>query len=284
MPSDRIVALGVVATLVVFGAAVATLDVRADPAPQARPGSVAPATTASRPARQVLLSAAQHLDDAGSARLHADREGPAGRGGADGTVSWGAADTADLRLTDPRGAGRLLMVDSVCYLSRDPAADPAAGGAWARADRAEVESLEPGGAGAGGYAGGWLTALVSNPGGRLRLVALAGRVTEDGPVTEGAAVATHYRGSAPVEALFGADQNLDPERLAVVLAHYRAQGVEALDYDVWIGEGDRLLRLRESASGRAGTETTTVEVSDPGVAFEVRAPGPAGAPGGVRAG
>jgi hypothetical protein len=115
-------------------------------------------------------------------------------------------------------------------------------------------------------------------------VALAGKLTEVGPVTEGAAVATHYRASAPVESLFGADQNLTPERLAVVLAYYRSQGVEALDYDVWVGEGDQLLRLRESASGRAGTETTTTVVSDPGIAFEVRAPGPGAAQGGVQAG
>ncbi|MCX5212332.1 hypothetical protein OG689_24125 [Kitasatospora sp. NBC_00240] len=269
MPSDRIVALGVVATLVVFGAAVATLDVRADPGPQARPGSVAPATTASRPARQVLLTAAQGLDDAGSARLRTDREGPLGRGSAEGTLSWGAADAADLRLTDAAGAGRLRVVDGVCYLAHDGTAG------WRRADRAEVESLDPSGAGVGGYAGGWLTALVGNPGGRLRLVALAGRLGELGPTTENGVVATHYRGSAPVAALFGADQNLSPERRAVVLAYYQAQGVETLDYDIWIGEGDQLLRLRESASGRAGTEVTSTAVSEPGVAFEVRAPGPA---------
>ena len=147
-------------------------------------------------------------------------------------MSWGAADTADLRADDipgsrpaPDGGQRLL-----------PRGDPAAGGSWARADRAEVESLAPGGAGAGGYAGGWLTAW-SPIRAAGRLVALAGRITEVGPVVEGAAVATHYRVSAPVEALFGADQNLDPERLAVVLAYYRAQGVTVLDYDVGSARG-----------------------------------------------
>ncbi|MFD0257981.1 hypothetical protein ACFXKJ_08340 [Kitasatospora indigofera] len=278
MPSDRIVALGVVATLVVFGAAVATLDVRADPGPQARPGAAGPATTASRPARQVLLAAAQGLDDAGSARLRFDREGPAGRGSAEGTLSWGAADAADLRITDAAGASLLRMVGGVCYLGRDGATG------WRQAGRAEVESLDPGGAGAGGYAGGWLTALVSNPGGRLHLVALAGRLSEVGPATEGGVVATHYRGSATVAALFGADQNLTPERRAVVLAYYQEQGVESLDYDIWIGEGNQLLRLRESASGRAGTEVTSTVVSEPGVAFEVRAPGPAGPAGPSSAG
>ncbi|MFF1870551.1 hypothetical protein [Streptomyces sp. CB03911] len=278
MPSDRTVALGVVATLVVFGAAVATLDVRADPGPQARPGTVGPATTGSRPARQVLLTSARGLDDVGSARLRFDREGPAGRGSAEGTLSWGAADAAELRLTDAAGTGLLRMVDGVCYLGQDGAA------AWRRADRAEVESLDPGGTGAGGYAGGWLSALVSNPGGRLRLVALTGRLSEVGPTVEGGVVATHYRGSAPVTALFGADQNLSPERRAVVLAYYQEQGVESLDYDIWIGEGDQLLRLRESASGRAGTEVTSTVVSEPGVAFEVRAPGAAGPAGPPSAG
>ena len=270
MPSDRIVALGVVATLTVFGAAIATLDVSADPVPGPQPGVAAPATPAARPARQVLMAAAQGLDDSGSARIRTDRQGPQGQSSADGTLSWGARDIGDLRLADRQGGSRLMVVDGVCYLAHDAQA-----GRWQRTERAGVEDLDPDAAGAGGYAGGWMTGLVSNPSGRLRSVALVGELGTVGPEDVGGTAATHYRGTATVDALFGADQNLSGPRLAAVLGHYRAQGTESVDYDVWITGEDRLLRMRQTVRGRAGTEVTTTDVSDPGVAFEVRAPGPA---------
>ncbi len=275
MPSDRIVALGVVATLAVFGAAIATLDVRADPAPGAKPGAAAPATPAARPPRQVLMAAAQGLDDMGSARIRTDRQGPAGRSSADGTLSWGARDIGDLRFTDRQGSGRLLVVDGVCYSEHDAPAGPLPAGRWQRAERPGAESLDPDGPPADGYAGGWMTALVSNPSGRVRAVALVGRLSEVGAEDVAGTAATRYRGTVSVEALFGADQNLSGPRLAAVLAYYRAQGTESLDYDFWVADGDRLLRMRQSVPGRDGTEVTTTVVSDPGVAFEVQAPAPA---------
>lgn len=312
MPSDRAVALGVVATLVAFGAAIATLDVGAGPAGAARPGATAPAGVATRSPRQVLLTAAQALDDAGSARVRFDRRGPAGDASATGALSWGARDAAELETTDALGGGRLRMLDDVCYVVHDAPTAAAAAGGWVRADRAEVEALGPGGPAADGYAGGWMTALVANPGGRLHAVALAGRLSTvgperlagagsaatepaqgagrpavgdtaaqaDGPEATGQSqppgvAATRYRATVGVAELFGTDQNLEPPALSAVLAYYRALGVDSFDYDVWIGSDGRLLRMRESAPGRAGTEVTTTEVAEPGVAFEVQVPGPA---------
>ncbi|MFC8452954.1 hypothetical protein [Kitasatospora sp. NPDC057223] len=280
MPSDRIVALGVVATLTVFGAAIATLDVSSGPGPGSQPGAVSQGTPAERPARQVLMAAAQGLDDSGSARIRTDRQGPAGQSSADGTLSWGARDIGDLRLTDRLGSGRVLVVDGLCYVAHDAPAGGLPGGRWQRSERAGAEALDPAGAGAGGYAGGWMTGLVSNPSGRLRSVALVGKLSTVGTEDVGGTPATHYRASATVEALFGADQNLTGPRLAAVLGYYRAQGTESVDYDVWITEEDRLLRMRQTVQGPAGTEVTTTAVSDPGVAFEVRAPAPAEVVGG----
>ncbi|MGW2541851.1 hypothetical protein ACWC5I_13510, partial [Kitasatospora sp. NPDC001574] len=59
-----------------------------------------------RPPREVLLSAAQRLDDVGGARVQLVEEGPAGRRSASGTVSWGAHDAADLTVTDELEDGR----------------------------------------------------------------------------------------------------------------------------------------------------------------------------------
>lgn len=38
----------------------------------------------------------------------------------------------------------------------------------------------------------------------------------------------------------------------------------AIGYDVWVGPGERLLRLRETARGSDGTTVTTTDVSTPG--------------------
>ncbi|WP_371481006.1 hypothetical protein [Kitasatospora sp. NBC_00315] len=273
MPSDRAVALGVVATLVVFGAAIATLDVRADPAPGTRPGATAPAGVATRSPRQVLLTAAQSLDDAGSARVRIERQGPAGPADAVGTLSWGARVAADLETDDALGHGRVLMDDSACYAAHDAPAAGLAAGRWARADRSRVEALDPD-AVAGGYAGGWMTTLVSNPAGRLHDVALTGRLDTVGAEQVDGVATTHYRATVKAAELFGADQNLTQADLAAVLGYYRERGVESLGYDIWTGADGGLLRMRQSAEGRAGTDLTTTVVSDPGVAFDVRVPAP----------
>ncbi|GAA2841251.1 hypothetical protein RMN57_17025 [Kitasatospora sp. CM 4170] len=218
-----------------------------------------------RPPKQVLLSAAQALDDVGGARIEAVEEGPEGRRSASGTVSWGARDDAELTLTDERGSGRLRVQDGTLDLGYDGA--PAR-----RAERADAESLDPR-ANGGGYAGGWLTGLVTNPGGRAHAMALAGKLTSLGGEQLAGTTVAHYRGSASVAEFFAADEGIGEARLAAVLVYYRERGVATIGYDFWVAPGDHLLRLRATAQGSAGTVVTTTDVSETGTAPE----GPAAA-------
>lgn len=175
-----------------------------------------------RPPREVLLSAAQRLDDVGGAQVQVVEEGPAGRRSATGTVSWGAHDTAELTVTDELGTGLLRGRDGVLDLGY-PGAAPK------RAERAQAESLDPRAPAAGpvGWAGGWMTGLVSNPGGQAHAMALAGKLTSLGGEQLNGGTVAHYRGTAPVEDFFAAEQGLSPERLAEVLGYYRQRGSPA---------------------------------------------------------
>ncbi|MFF1903392.1 hypothetical protein [Kitasatospora sp. NPDC058218] len=235
------------------------LAVSGDRTPQGTPATV-------RPPKQVLLAAAQTLDDTGGAHVEVVEESPAGRRTATGTVFWGAREAAELTVTDERGTGRLHSQDGTLDLGYE-------GAASMRAERAEAESLDPRAArGAGGYAGGWMSGLVSNPGDAVHGMALAGRLTSLGGEQLAGGIVAHYRGSASVAEFFAVDQGLTPERLAVVLGYYRERGVAAIGYDFWVAPGDRLLRLRATAEGSAGTVVTTTDVSDPGASTEGPAP------------
>ncbi|MFJ9946982.1 hypothetical protein [Kitasatospora sp. NPDC091207] len=237
------------------------LAVSGDRTPQGTPATV-------RAPKQVLLSAVQALDDTGGARVEVVEESPAGRRTATGKVFWGAREGAELTVTDERGTGLLHSQDGTIDLGYE-------GAPPLRAERAEAESLDPRAApGAGGYAGGWMSGLVSNPADSAHSMALAGRLTSLGGEQLAGATVAHYRGSAPVAEFFGADQGLTPARLAVVLGYYRERGVTAIGYDFWVAPGDRLLRLRATAEGSAGTVVTTTDVSDPGTSTE--SPAPAG--------
>ncbi|MEU6233766.1 hypothetical protein [Kitasatospora sp. NPDC047058] len=213
-----------------------------------------------RPPKQVLLSAAQALDDSGGARVQAVEEGPAGRRTATGTVTWGARDTADLTVTDEQGTARLRAQDGSLELAYD-------GGPVKRADRAAAESLDPRAPGAA-FAGGWIGGLVANPGGPAHSMAMAGKLTPLGAEQLAGTTVAHYRGSAPVADFLAADEGLAPERRAVLAGWYQQQGVAAIGYDFWVAPGDRLLRLRATVQGSAGTVVTTTDVSDPGTPAE----------------
>ncbi|AUY51289.1 hypothetical protein [Streptomyces sp. CB01881] len=216
-----------------------------------------------RPPKQVLLSAAQALDDVGGAQVQTVEEGPAGRRTASGTVIWGAKDAVDLTVTDESGTGRLQ--------ARGGALDLAYGGAPAkRAERADAESLDPRAPGAA-YAGGWLSGLVANPGGPAHAMALAGKLTSLGGEQLAGGTVAHYRATAPVAEYFGADEGLGPDRLAVVLAYQRQQGVTTIGYDFWVAPGNRLVRLRATVQGSAGTVVTTTDVSEAAAATETPA-------------
>ncbi|MFJ3214397.1 hypothetical protein ACIPLC_00505 [Kitasatospora sp. NPDC086801] len=218
------------------------------------PGGDAPAV----PPRQVVLAAAQALDDAGGARIDVVEEGPAGRRTASGTLTWGARDEAALTVTDEQGTGQLTVRDGALDLGY-PGAPPK------HADRDGAESLDPRATtGPGGYAGGWMTGLVTNPGSRAYAIAQTGKLGSLGGEQLAGMTVAHYQGSVPVAEYFGADGELTPARLAVVVDWYRQRGVAAIGYDVWVGPGKRLLRLRETARGSAGTTVTTTDVSDPG--------------------
>ncbi|MGW4893288.1 hypothetical protein ACWEQL_13635 [Kitasatospora sp. NPDC004240] len=252
MPAHRRAALA--AVLLLFGATTgcSLLAVPADRAAQGPPATV-------RPVKQVLLAAAQHLDDLGGARIEVVEEGPAGRRAAGGTLSWGQADAGELTVTDERGAvSRLTVRDGVAELTPD-------GGVPRRAGRADAESLDPRGTGTPeGYAGGWMTSLVGNPGRPAHTMALAGRLTPLGGEQLAGTTVAHYRASAPVATYFTAEPGLSDERLAAVLAHYQRRGVVSVEYDFWVAPGDRLLRLRSTATGPDGTTVTTTDVSEPG--------------------
>ncbi|MEE1828948.1 hypothetical protein PUR61_43310 [Streptomyces sp. BE20] len=211
-----------------------------------------------RPPREVLLSAAQRLDDVGGARVQLVEEGPAGRRSASGTVSWGAHDAADLTVTDELGTGRLSGRDGVLDLGY-PGAAPK------RAERADAESLDSraSAAGRGGWAGGWMTGLVSNPGGQMHSMALAGKLSSLGGEQLNGGTVAHYRGTASVEDFFAADEGLGPERLAAVVGYHRQRGVTGVGYDFWVAPGDRLLRVRSTFQGTAGAVVTTTEVAEP---------------------
>ncbi|MEU9074948.1 hypothetical protein [Kitasatospora sp. NPDC048538] len=208
------------------------------------------------PPRQVVLTAAQALDDVGGARIDVVEEGPDGRRTATGTLSWGARDEAALTVTDERGAGQLTV--------RDGALDLAYQGAPPRhADRDTAESLDPRAADAapGGYAGGWMTGLITNPGSRAYTMAQTGKLGSLGGEQLAGVTVAHYRGSATVAEYFTADGELAPGRLAAVVDWYHRRGVQAIGYDVWVGPGEQLLKLRETVRGSAGTTVTTTDVS-----------------------
>lgn len=223
--------------------------------PDARtPGNVAAAV----PPRQVVLAAAQALDDAGGARIDVVTEGPAGRRTATGTLVWGDRDETDLSVTDELGTGRLTGRDGEFDLVYQ-------GGAAKHADRTGAESLDPrAGASPGGYAGGWTTWLISTPGSTAYTMVQAGALGSLGAEQLAGTTVAHYQGAAPVADYFGADKDFSAERLAGVLAYYRGLGVTTIGFDVWVGPGSRLLRLRETARGSGGTVVTTTDVSAPG--------------------
>ncbi|MFB7472211.1 hypothetical protein [Kitasatospora sp. NPDC056184] len=212
-----------------------------------------------RPPRQVLLSASQRLDDSGGARVQVVQEGPAGRRGADGTLSWGARDAVELTVTDELGTGRLRGQDGSLELDH-PGAAPRT------ADRGRAESLDPRAAaapaGSTGWVGGWITGVLSNPGGPAHTMALAGRLTPLGGEQLNGETVAHYRGTASPADYFGAEEGLSPARLTEVLGYYERNGVGALEYDFWVAPGDRLLRVRSTVRGTAGAVVTTTDIAE----------------------
>ncbi|MFJ4185722.1 hypothetical protein [Kitasatospora sp. NPDC089509] len=228
------------------------------------PGTRVPGEPAPIPPKQVVLTAAQALDDTGGARIDLVREGPDGsRRTASGTLVWGDRDEAELTVTDELGSGRLTLRDGAFDLAYQ-------GGATKHAERATAESLDPAAAadpGAPdptGYAGGWMTALVTNPGSRAYGMAQTDRLRSLGGEQLAGTTVAHYQGAAPVADYFGADRELSPGQLTSVVDWYRRRGVAEIGYDVWVGPGQRLLRLRETARGSAGTTVTTTDVSPSG--------------------
>ncbi|MFH9351747.1 hypothetical protein [Kitasatospora sp. NPDC017646] len=226
----------------------------------AAPGTQLPGEPAPVPPKQVVLAAAQALDDTGGARIDVVQEGPDGRRTASGTVVWGDRDEAALTVTDELGAGRLTLHDGAIDLAYQ-------GAAAKHADRTTAESLDPkAGIDPGGYAGGWMSTLVTNPGSRAYAMAQTDRLGSLGGEQLAGVTVAHYQGAAPVADYFGADGELSPRRLAAVVDWYRQRGVARIGYDLWVGPGPRLLRLRETAQGSAGATVTTTDVAASGPA------------------
>ncbi|WP_316523476.1 hypothetical protein [Kitasatospora brasiliensis] len=226
----------------------------------AAPTTATPGGPAPVPPRQVVLTAAQALDDAGGARIDVVQEGPAGRRTASGSLVWGDADEAALTVTDESGSGRLTLKDGALDLAYQ-------GGAAKHAERSTAESADPrAGTGPAGFAGGWMTTLISSPGGRAYGIAQGVKLVSLGGEQLAGVTAAHYRGSAPVAELFGKGDELSSRQRAATLDWYRQHGVTAIGYDLWVGPGMQLLRLRETVTGSAGTTVTTTDVSAPGAA------------------
>ncbi|MFJ9693463.1 hypothetical protein [Kitasatospora sp. NPDC101183] len=221
----------------------------------AAPGTATPGGPAPLPPRQVVLTAAQALDDSGGARISVLQEGPSGRRTAGGTLTWGARDEGALTVTDELGTGQLTVRDGTLDLAYQ-------GGAAKHGDRADAESLDPAaGAAPGPWAGGWMTTLVTNPGSRAYAVGQTAKLSSLGGEQLGGETVAHYRGTAKVDELFGAGGELTPEQLAATVGWYRGRGVAAIGYDLWVGPGDRLLRMRETVTGTAGTTVTTTDIA-----------------------
>ncbi|RKT17352.1 hypothetical protein BX285_1727 [Streptomyces sp. 1114.5] len=224
----------------------------------AAPDTRTPGNPAPVPPKQVVLTAAQALDDTGGARIEVVQEGPDGRRTASGTLVWGASDEGALTLTDEAGTGHLALKDGAVDLVYQ-------GGAAKHADRYTAESLDPqAGPAPDGYAGGWMTALVTDPGSRAYAIAQTVRLGSLGGEQLAGTTVAHYQGSAPVDEFFGAAKELSPQRRSATVEWYRQRGVAAIGFDVWVGPGERLLRLRETARGSAGTIVTTTDVPSMG--------------------
>ncbi|GHF47890.1 hypothetical protein GCM10018790_26970 [Kitasatospora xanthocidica] len=220
----------------------------------AAPDTRTPGNPAPIPPKQVVLAAAQAMDDAGGARIEVVREGPGGRRTASGTLVWGARDEGELAVTDEAGTGRLALKDGEIDLAYQ-------GGAAKHADRSTAESLDAGAAaGPDGYAGGWTTALISTPGNRAYAIAQKVPLGSLGGEQLAGTTVAHYQGTASVDEFFGTDQELSPQRRSATVDWYRQHGVTAIGFDVWVGPGERLLRLRETVRGSAGTTVTTTDV------------------------
>ncbi|MGW3077504.1 hypothetical protein [Kitasatospora sp. NPDC001132] len=226
----------------------------------AAPTTGTPGRPAPVPPKQVVLTAAQALDDSGSARIDVVQEGPGGRRTASGSLVWGAADEARLAVTDELGSGLLTVKDGTLDLVYQ-------GGAAKHAERRSAEAVDPAaGPDPEGFAGGWTTALITNPGSRAYEVAQGVTLRSLGGEQLAGVTVAHYQGSAPLAELFGKDDELSPKQRAATLDWYRQHGVATIGYDVWIGPGMQLLRLRETVRGSAGTTVTTTDVSAPGAA------------------
>jgi hypothetical protein len=88
---------------------------------------------------------------------------------------------------------------------------------------------------------------------------------------------THYRGTADLQA--AADKSTDPSRKAIVQLVAKQIGVTVVPIEVWIDKPDRMRQLRTtldaskfnvpSGVGLAGTMTSTVELYDFGVGFNM---------------
>nr|BFD91793.1 hypothetical protein KitaXyl93_31530 [Kitasatospora sp. Xyl93] len=224
----------------------------------AAPTTATPGGPAPVPPKQVVLAAAQALDDAGGARIDVVQEGAAGRRTASGSLVWGASDEAALTVTDELGSGRLTLKDGALDLVYQ-------GGAAKHAERSTAEAVDPGaGPDPEGFAGGWTTALITGPGSRAYEVAQGVKLVSLGGEQLAGVTVAHYQGSASVAELFGKDDELTPKRRAATLDWYRVHGVTSIGYEVWVGPGMQLLRLRETIRGSAGTTVTTTDVSAPG--------------------
>ncbi|MFF7990061.1 hypothetical protein ACFZDG_09755 [Kitasatospora xanthocidica] len=224
----------------------------------AAPDTRTPGNPAPIPPKQVVLAAAQAMDDAGGARIEVVQEGPGGRRTASGTLVWGARDEGALAVTDEAGTGQLALKDGEIDLAYQD-------GAAKHADRSTAESLDPGAAtGPDGYAGGWMTALISTPGNRAYAIAQNVPLGSLGGEQLAGMTVAHYQGSAKVEEFFGTDRELSPQRRSATVDWYRRHGVTAIGFDVWVGPGERLLRLRETVRGSAGTTVTTTDVPSTG--------------------
>ncbi|MFJ6383015.1 hypothetical protein ACIQI7_23820 [Kitasatospora sp. NPDC092039] len=233
----------------------------------AAPTAATPGGPAPVPPKQVVLAAAQALDDAGGARIDVVQEGAAGRRTASGSLVWGASDEAALTVTDELGSGRLTLKDGALDLVYQ-------GGAAKHAERSTAEAVDPGaGPDPEGFAGGWTTALITGPGSRAYEVAQGVKLVSLGGEQLAGVTVAHYQGSAPVAELFGKDDELTPKRRAATLDWYRRHGVTSIGYEVWVGPGMQLLRLRETIRGSAGTTVTTTDVSAPGGADATPAAG-----------
>ncbi|MEV1008305.1 hypothetical protein [Streptomyces sp. NPDC049881] len=235
---------------------------------------------------EVLAAVRAAADSAGrttSAAFEASLTGAGTQDGgvtADGVMSWGDDPAIDATVEgDALGLGaaspaetRVLWLDDTLWASLDETfAAEFEGRDWLRLDLAELAG------GSGGLAGAVASALdtaAQDPAEQLALLLRSESIEAVGTEEVNGAEAEHYSGTVSVdEALAsGGEGELTEEQRQQLSDAVEQQGIESWTVDVWVGEDDFPVRLRQEYTTTRGEVTYQVDYDDLGTEVEVTEP------------